>query len=685
MAYDEKPIRHGEMKPVAPQDGKCHPIVGRTYHEQCQYQLSTAIGMMTGGKKSLPKLPCDAFPEPAFWNELRQVLDNDTELNHCLSTEESGELIRESQRDEGIPGEAVPSGLTTLFEQVLAVVPVGREVIAYLWYMDTPGVGRLASASKACSDAVAIYVSRFHLPLGDYQDCDWLLSALDGIDDARRSTIGIGCNLFIRGRDPSVAPGDIKGIPKAWLSHETRNILWNIAQDNKADADTYEQFFPFLVNDQRLLDAEAKLGARHHEQGLPPTEASNQYLREVSYNIPMLRSLNQYGVALKNLRLYQVPMMDSRIVEMILVTCPQLEVLGIINCELLHVGHTNPLLDLVYWNAKRMAKKPVALQFYPRTYFGPLHDRLGTHIVSWDPINVNVSTGFFTTVFLAVLKALPMGIDLLSKSQDFRRFFDLVPMKPGQGATFLHHVFTWIDSAASPPSYALLPKHVKEDLEDQVLMSLLQGCDRKLKYRERNEQFKQHTCNRCSNTLVQVFFRPEMGIRRPAHRVCRMCDLQYALNGEAHHRLIEKRDLLNTFLSSPDASEQGPGQVTNKDLQDTVAPLLVNPFARSPALHSVARTEAVRYHKNLPKVPDLIAPERDYAILGASGEAALLDVHNQLQELKGIYMDHPTLTMQTVPVWARLNGKRIRNQAWEYILWKDAVKDSKEHQASRFW
>ncbi|EFQ25584.1 hypothetical protein CGRA01v4_02389 [Colletotrichum graminicola] len=685
MAYPEKAIHPGEMKLVVPHNDKCHPVVGRTYTEQCRDQLGTVIGLITGGKKSLPKLPCKEFPGPVFWNELRQVPDNDTELNHSISAEESGESIREAHQDEELPNETVLPSLTTLFEQVLAVVPIGHEVIACLWSMDTPAVGRLASASKACLDAVAIYVSRFHLPLGDYQDCDWLPSALDGIDDARRSTIGIGCNLFIRGRDPSVAPGDIKGIPKAWLSHKTRNTLWNIAQDNKADADTYEKFFPFLVNDKRLLDAEAKLGARLQEQGLFYMEAANHYLQEVSYNIPMLRSLNQYGGALKNIRLHEVPMMDTRIVEMILVTCPQLEILGAINCELLHVGHLIPLLDLVYWNSKRMVKKPVVLQFYPRTYFGPLNNRLGTHIVSWDPINVNVLTSFFTTVFLAVMKAIPMGIELLSERQDFRRFFDLVPMKPGQGAAFLHHIFTWIDSAMSTPSYFLLPDIVKEGLEDQVLMSLLQGRDQKMKYRQRNEQFKQHTCNRCSNTLIRTFFRLEMEIRRPEHWVCRMCDLQYALNGEAHHRLIEKRELLNTFLSSSDESVQSPGQVMDRDLQDTVAPLLVNPFARSPALHSVARAEAVRNHQNLPRVLDLIAPERDYAILGASGEAALLDVHNKLQELRGIYMDHPTLTKQTIPTWARLNGKRIRNQSWEYILWKDAVKDSAEHQASRFW
>ncbi|KAK6214718.1 hypothetical protein QIS74_07737 [Colletotrichum tabaci] len=636
MTCDKKSVRRGEMKLGIPKDGKCHPVVGRTYQEQCDHQLNIVTDVLTGGKGSLPELPRDKFPEPAFWDELR-------------------------------------------------VVPVGHEVVAILWSIDTLAVGSLASASKTCSDAVAIYVSRFHLPLGDYQDCDWLPAALDGINDTRRSTIGIGRNLFVRGRDRSIVPGAIKGIPKAWLSHETRNTLWNIAQESKADADTYEKFFPFLVNHHRLLHAEVRLSAAHCEQNVTLEEVTSHHLREISYNVPLLRSLSQYGGALKALRLYEVPMMDLRIIEMILMACPKLEIMGIIKCELLHVGHINDILDLVHWNSKRVAKKPMNLQFYPRAYSNQPNNCIGTHTVSWDPLNVNVLTSIFATVFLAAMKALPMGIDLLSKGQEFRRFFDLVPMKPGQGAVFLHHLFTWIDAAASPPSYVLLPDDVKEDLEDQVVMSLLMGCDQKMKRRQRREHFQEHTCSRCSNTFIRPFFRPEMDTRRLEYWVCRICDLHYALNGETHHRLTEKRDLLDAFFSSPDGDARCPGRVMYQELQDVVAPLLVNPFARSPALESVARIEAVQNHHSLTQVQDLVALERDYVVLGVSGEAALLDVVDRMKELQGIYMDHPTLTEQAVPEWARINKKRARNQSWEYVLWKNSVKDTKEHQASRFW
>ncbi|GJD02982.1 hypothetical protein ColKHC_11807 [Colletotrichum higginsianum] len=688
MTCDKKSVRRGEMKLGIPKDGKCHPVVGRTYQEQCDHQLNIVTDVLTGGKGCLPELPRDKFPEPAFWDELR---GKEAKTSQSIS----------GNKKKQISDEAVPVSQPTLFELMLAVVPVGHEVVAILWSIDTLAVGRLASASKTCSDAVAIYVSRFHLPLGDYQDCDWLPDALDGIDDTRRSTIGIGRNLFVRGRDRSIVPGAIKGIPKAWLSHETRNTLWNIAQENKADADTYEKFFPFLVNHHRLLHAEVRLSAAHREQNVPLAEVTSHHLREISYNVPLctsveylmkndaneatVRSLSQYGGALKALRLYEVPMMDLRIIEMILMTCPKLEIMGIIKCELLHVGHINDILDLVHWNSKRVAKKPMNLQFYPRAYSNQRNNCIGTHAVSWDPLNVNVLTGIFATVFLAVMKALPMGIDLLSKDQEFRRFFDLVPMKPGQGAVFLHHLFTWIDAATSPPSYVLLPDDVKEDLEDQVVMSLLMGCDQKMKRRQRREHFQKHTCSRCSNTFIRPFFRPEMDTRRLAYWVCRICDLHYALNGETHHRLTEKRDLLDTFLSAPDRDVRRPGRFMYQELQDAVAPLLVNPFARSPALESVARIEAVQNHHSLPQVQDLIAPERDYIVLRVSGEAALLDVVDRMKELQGIYMDHPTLTEQAVPEWARINKKRARNQSWEYVLWKNSVKDTKEHQASRFW
>ncbi|KAK1590291.1 uncharacterized protein LY79DRAFT_659578 [Colletotrichum navitas] len=69
-------------------------------------------------------------------------------------------------------------------------------------------------------------------------DCAKTLQVLPSI-----STITVSAHALI-----TCCSRDIKGILKAWLSHKTRKTLWDIAQDNKADAETYERCFPFLVN-----------------------------------------------------------------------------------------------------------------------------------------------------------------------------------------------------------------------------------------------------------------------------------------------------------------------------------------------------------------------------------------------------------------------------------------------------
>lgn len=47
-------------------------------------------------------------------------------------------------------------------ETLLKVVPVGHEIIAHLWLIDTAAIGKLVSASKGCSEAVEIHVVSHH-------------------------------------------------------------------------------------------------------------------------------------------------------------------------------------------------------------------------------------------------------------------------------------------------------------------------------------------------------------------------------------------------------------------------------------------------------------------------------------------------------------------------------------------
>lgn len=74
---------------------------------------------------------------------------------------------------------------------------------------------------------------------------------------------------------------------------------------------------------------------------------------------------------IKILHLYCVPTIDQYMVEEILKALPNLEVLGIYNCELLHFGLTPHLQKMVRaHNLGTSGKVPVKFDFYPYYYTG---------------------------------------------------------------------------------------------------------------------------------------------------------------------------------------------------------------------------------------------------------------------------------------------------------------------------
>ncbi|KAL2877695.1 hypothetical protein SGCOL_007033 [Colletotrichum sp. CLE4] len=688
-----RPLPSSKMELTIPDD-KLHKVVGRTLEYQETHQLKLITKLLVGPNGSLPDLPADSAPKPAFWDDIRQQF-----LTAGVREDKPGKSTSGAGPDKGATSQVGQTN--TPLETLLKVVPIGSEIIAHLWLVDTSAVGKLASVSKGCSDAAAIHVSKFDLPTGEYRDCEWLPEELARMKDADRAIIdigGIGRNLIIRGKalnnDP-YAGHIVKGIPRFWSSLQQRDELWAISEIMcEANSDYVDDFAPFHHGENKLLEVEDRWKRRLEEMGLSSSttdadERGNLYVAEMSYNIPMLRSLFQFGGALTALRLHEVPMMDIRILELILSACPVLEILGVFKCELLHVAHINQILDLVFQRATKTGKKLRSLQFYPRSYTEPAHNRTGTHVLSWNPLKTNVETSIFVTVFLAILKAVPMGIDLVSEGQLFRRFLDMVPMKPGQMALFLHHVHKWLDAAKTPKAYDWLTEEISPQgkfcdprllmLEDQVLLSMLQGTKEGKtmeKHRRPIYYHEKYECCGCGCQMLAVLFRREMKSRHADHRFCRICDLRGELNAESHHRLHEKRMMLNSFLYSPKDTEDNAGP-TDDELRSVWAPPHRNPFIEGPIINGPHREEAFLQHRNLPKVQVLMHEFRHFDILNAVGQAAILDAMETGCWKAGVFNDHPTMTEQTPYTKMRVpNQNMLRKQAWEHVIWRTYYKDA---------
>lgn len=477
-----------------------------------------------------------------------------------------------------------------------------------------------------------------------------------------------------------------------WASESRRENLWNYAQGLKGNlVGAYLKMVPFLRYEEALTRLETELDSKTASHGLTPytIETRAHLLREFGYVSPMrkflslnilssantsvVRSFEQYGSNLRAVRFHQVPMMDVRVLELLLPTMPKLEVLGLIDCELLHLSCVNPILDVVHWNSTKVQKK-LKLDFYPRSHSPPSQQRQGTYFLSWESLDMDgVPRAVLLTIFIAVLKAHPMGIDLISEGQAFRKFLDRIPMKPGAMWIFIDALSAWLH-ACRHKTYKALPPHMKQQLQDQLFLALHQG-ETVNKRQHRKDAGQKWHCFKCGRSMIAELFCWGSRARPANQRLCRACDLQLNLSAEKHHLLWEKRDLLTSLLEpevrdvlgqpSPSETAKPAANYHEKQLCSALAPLMPNPFVVDPPINSEHRRDALDARFGLPELKKLLSPEWDFHTLNASGEAAAADLVFRLEELNFRFLDHGDLTNQ------KICHPRTFKQSWEHALWKD--------------
>ncbi|KAJ0286732.1 hypothetical protein COL940_002874 [Colletotrichum noveboracense] len=669
LATRETPLQYGSMKLTIPQ-GPCHPVVGGTYDKQYKKQLEKSTNLIAGCQ-SLPELPRVGNLSLEDWDALR------------------------SRPTPGAKSQVVSHGpqdteRTTDYEKTLVYIlkkiyDGATVLISSLWSHDAKNIRRLAGTSKALRESVSVHVSRFHLPSRDFNLCDFTKYTLVPMTRKPKDDIGLHKHLIVIGKDLLAPTAPITGIPKLWESDEMRDGMWAKAESEKGTFEMTIKLWPYYAAEGLLSVMERRLSEKQQRLGQVAVQTpTHHHLREATCAIPLLRSLHTYGANISCLRLHEVPGLDLRVTKLILSACKSLINLDIIECELLHFGSIVPLLDIVHVNSKEAGKSPVQLQFRPKTWLGTDTNRQGTMVISFDDIEYrNIPTAIMTTVFMAVVKAVPMGIDLVSEHRDFRKFLDIIPMQPGAMALFLHHLMVYIDLTQDPITWASLDKVTRNDVEDQVLLSI---CMKKLAYHKRDAYFQgTDECDTCGYKLVTAFFRGEMSTRAPDQRTCRICELHQRLDAQSHHRLLEKREMVKDLLFNRDEDVTKQNNIANmqipvNDLEKVFAPTLPNPFVADPAANGDHRELAFLWHYKLPTVEALVSPDREYDILRASGSAAALDVVDEIAALDGVYPDHPTLTRQR-----RANARGMK-QSWEHHVWHEIGKGETEDQKpAGFW
>ncbi|UKZ75400.1 hypothetical protein TrVFT333_003085 [Trichoderma virens FT-333] len=153
------------------------------------------------------------------------------------------------------------------------------------------------------------------------------------------------------------------------------------------------------------------------------------------------------------LHLHNVPLLDRRMLAIMLRGLPHVTMVGVYNCPLIHFGDVIPILDLIYEiNQDRKEKNMPeikAFDFFPCFNQGMpfAHKNAATYGISWEPIAMELAQpGFYGIILKAVMKSKGMGLDLLfSPDHAFMDYLVKVPNLPLGVYSFLDAVYRYLE------------------------------------------------------------------------------------------------------------------------------------------------------------------------------------------------------------------------------------------------
>ena len=279
-------------------------------------------------------------------------------------------------------------------------------------------------------------------------------------------------------------------------------------------------------------------------------------------------------------------------VAIILRACPQVRMLGVYDCELVHFGDVLCMVDLIWEiNTERRQKdlpQITAFDFYPAYSAGMPYkgDNAATYGLTWGPEKLEVvQRGFFLTIMKAFLKSKRMKLDLLfSKNKAFMDFLARVPNYPLAVPTFLDALYRYLELHPKAKDFERLRKEALYDLLKPVRLGLQRHMDYDWPVYfntvlGRTSLF----CCSCGYEAPEEFFTNFARDMLPQNRLCSGCTLQRWLDEERDHLRARRREALDCLF--PDWN----GKEFNKD-----APLVVG----SSGVLKLVSTQTVRTDPN---------------------------------------------------------------------------------------
>ncbi|KAI1106230.1 hypothetical protein F4804DRAFT_348981 [Jackrogersella minutella] len=285
----------------------------------------------------------------------------------------------------------------------------------------------------------------------------------------------------------------------------------------------------------------------------------------------LISSIAVRGTHMKILHLHSVPNLDVSVLEMCLDRLPNLEVLGIHNCELLHFGTAIPVMDAIIAHNEKPGNNFLRADFSPYYYYGIQRQsdgRTGEYgVIASDQGTIETRRAVAAVLCTLIPLAICHGIDWFSPGTGMRMFLDRLPWELGSVRYIIeaiYHIYDFMHCRHRlVGGKAMLAKLSHEDLDkwyramrhtlnnDLVLAVHGKAMDRKTldAMMTSRGKFTLVTCEFCHVDLPAYFFTQQSMNRQANQRKCTGCQLRTYLNTQVDNFHQEKKEVIRQLFN----------------------------------------------------------------------------------------------------------------------------------------
>lgn len=140
------------------------------------------------------------------------------------------------------------------------------------------------------------------------------------------------------------------------------------------------------------------------------------------------QAINNVHDNIRNIQFHNVPFLTDHLLALFIPTMRNLTTLGVYKCQLIHVGHTMRLLDIITHDRPKGKECQVNLDFYPNFHKGPISTgqewEMGNFGATWDNWNRDSRLAIWQLVSQIIPRARSQGIDMESPWTAFRKWLE---------------------------------------------------------------------------------------------------------------------------------------------------------------------------------------------------------------------------------------------------------------------